>query len=109
MKPFDVSVLRGLPFTPPNQGPQITDFKSSIDLIPGVAKTLSVGVPEDFQGDAFFLQSWAVKDGLEVPWVSFKNQTALTKLEFSFDPPLDALGLKFTIELKLRDLNLQDP
>lgn len=43
------------------------------------------------------------------PWVTFKNSSATT-LEFTFGPPKSVkTPLGFTIEVKLADLNEDDP
>ena len=56
------------------------------------------------------MESWDVLDGvLMPPWLTFKNQSIGTALEFSFNPPLTAQGTNFTIEMVLADHNLLNP
>ena len=42
-------------YKPDNMGPKIMEFKSSINLVPGVSKTISVGRVYDVEEDAFYV------------------------------------------------------
>ena len=64
----------------PNQGPQLVDFVSEISLTPGVDETVTVGIPEDPEGDGFYVKGWVIEEGVLIPWVSFLNETSQTSI-----------------------------
>ena len=87
--PFDITVVEKLEdFKPENLGPVIEDFQDSFLLEAGKSETITVGKPVDLEGDAFYVESWKIKDeGLHINWVVFHNETSQNSLEFTMSPP----------------------
>lgn len=59
----------------PNTGPDIEDFKNDIEVESSETTIVSIGKPFDASGDDVIVLDWIVKDGPDIPWITFLNVT----------------------------------
>ena len=75
---------------------------------------MNLGKPVDIEEDIFYVAEWdTLVDDKSVffPWVMFYNFTggSPTSLDFTFDPPKDAGGTSFVLNVVLQDSNPKLP
>ena len=44
----------------PNYGPKLKEFVEEVTLTPGVDEKITVGIPEDPEGHAFYVRGWEI-------------------------------------------------
>jgi len=89
----------------PNTAPLVQNAINDLFVFAEVNQEYTVGTPYDMQMDSFVLAEWGVRGEAVPSWISFKNETTLTAVQFKMHPTSEHIGLKLKLYYVLLDLN----
>ena len=114
MTPFDIIVAPISLYAPDNQGPTIEGFIDNIVIQANNKTSFNFGLPKDIEEDPWYVANYTFTERgklikKQIEWVSFANDTNLTSLDFTFEPPESAKGIMYELQINFRDNDQEEP